>query len=128
MATKLSLDGLPSEIAERARTVFGGVVSDLDQLLKKLGGRFARDSAPTRKELLKLIATLRKSLDARLSALERVVAGAGKPPAAKKRTAKAPAKTRKAAKVTKVTKSAKAPGKTRPAARKTAAKSGGGSR
>lgn len=127
MATKLSLDGLPSEIAERARTVFGGVVSDLDQLLKKLGGRFARDSAPTRKELLKLIATLRKSLDARLSALERVVAGAGRPPAAKKRT-KAPAKARKAAKVTKVTKSAKAPGKTRPAARKTAAKSGGGSR
>ena len=88
MAAKLKLDGLPGEIADRARVVFGGVVNDLDQLLKKLGSRLASGAAPSRKELLKLISALRKSLDARLSALERAVGGAGAPkkkrPAAKK--------------------------------------------
>lgn len=88
MAAKLKLDGLPGEIADRARAVFGGVVNDLDQLLKKLGSKLTSGAGPSRKELLKLISALRKSLDARLSALERAVGGSGavkkKRPAAKK--------------------------------------------
>ena len=75
MAAKLKLDGLPGEIADRARAVFGGVVNDLDQLLKKLGSKLSNGAAPSRKELLRLIRALRKSLDARLSALERAVSG-----------------------------------------------------
>ena len=62
MTAKLNLDGLPGEIAERARAVFGGVVNDLDQLLKKLGSKLTRDTAPTRKELLKLIETSKARL------------------------------------------------------------------
>jgi hypothetical protein len=92
MAAKLKLDGLPGEIADRARAVFGGVVNDLDQLLKKLGGKLTSGAAPSRKELLRLISALRKSLDARLSALERAVGGAAptkKRPAAKKAVKKA---------------------------------------
>ncbi len=96
MAAKRRLDGLPGEWADRARAVFSGVVNDLDQLLKKLGGRLSSGAAPSRKELLRLIGALRKSLDARLSALERAVGGA---PARKKSKAarkvaakKAPAK------------------------------------
>lgn len=87
MAAKLKLDGLPGEIADRARAVFGGVVNDLDQLLKKLGSKLSSGAAPSRKELLRLIGALRKSLDARLSALERAVGGSApkkKRPAAKK--------------------------------------------
>ncbi len=92
MAAKLKLDGLPGEIADRARAVFGGVVNDLDQLLKKLGSKLSSGAAPSRKELLRLISALRKSLDARLSALERAVGGSAakkKRPAAKKAVKKA---------------------------------------
>ena len=92
MAAKLKLDGLPGEIADRARAVFGGVVNDLDQLLKKLGSKFTSGAGPSRKELLRLISALRKSLDARLSALERAVGGSGggkKRPAARKPARKA---------------------------------------
>lgn len=95
MAAKLKLDGLPGELADRARAVFGGVVNDLDQLLKKLGSLLGSGAGPSRKELLRLISALRKSLDARLSALERAVGGAPakkKRPAARKATAKKVAK------------------------------------
>ena len=76
MATKLTLDGLPGEIADRARAVFSGVVTDLETLLAKLGSKIGPGPAQ-RRELLRLIASLRKSFDARLSALERAVAGSG---------------------------------------------------
>lgn len=95
MAAKMKLDGMPREIADRAKAVFGGVVNDLDRLFRKLGDRIGNGSASQRAELLKLVRALRKSLDSRLAALERVVEGGAKKraPAAKK---KAPA--RKAAK------------------------------
>lgn len=91
MAAKLRLDEVPREIADRAKAVFGGVVNDLDRLFTKLGDRIGNGSGPPRAELLKLIRALRKSLDTRLAALERVVAGSPKKrvPAAKK---KAPAR------------------------------------
>lgn len=93
MAAKMKLDGMPREIADRARAVFGGVVNDLDRLFKKLGGRIGDGSSAQRAELLRLIRALRKSLDTRLGALERVVAGAPKRrPAAKKAAKKAPKK------------------------------------
>ncbi|TDU25863.1 hypothetical protein DFR24_4308 [Panacagrimonas perspica] len=95
MAAKLKLDGLPGELADRARAVFGGVVNDLDQLLKKLGGLLSTGAGPSRKELLRLISALRKSLDARLSALERAVGGS---PAKKKRPAARKAAAKKVAK------------------------------
>jgi hypothetical protein len=99
MAAKLKLDGMPREIADRAKAVFGGVVNDLDRLFKKLGDRIGNGSASQRNELLKLVRALRKSLDTRLGALERLVAGSGSPK--KKRAAAAPKKkapARKAAK------------------------------
>lgn len=100
MATKLKLDTLPGEIADRARAVFGGVVNDLDKLLTALAGKVKGGSQPPRRELLKLVAALRKSLDARLSALERAIAGPKKKPAkkaAKKATKKAVKKVAKKA-------------------------------
>ena len=87
MAAKLKLDGMPREIADRAKAVFGGVVNDLDRLFKKLGDRIGNGSASQRAELLKLVRALRKSLDSRLGALERLVGGG-----AKKKRASAPKK------------------------------------
>ena len=78
MAAKMTLDGMPREIADRAKAVFGGVVNDLDRLFKKLGDRIGNGSASQRAELLKLIRALRKSLDLRLGALEQLVAGGAK--------------------------------------------------
>ena len=94
MAAKKTLDGIPREIADRAKAVFGGVVNDLDRLFRNLGDRIGSGSASQRAELLKLIRALRKSLDTRLGALERVVAGTGKA------RAKAPAKKASARKKT----------------------------
>jgi hypothetical protein len=99
MAAKSKLDGMPREIADRAKAVFGGVVNDLDRLFKKLGDRIGNGSASQRSELLKLIRALRKSLDMRLGALERLVAGGASRKTTKRTAApkkKAPA--RKAAK------------------------------
>ena len=95
MAAKMKLDGMPREIADRAKAVFGGVVNDLDRLFKKLSDRLGNGSASQRAELLKLVRALRKSLDTRLGALERVVAGSPKKRAA---PAKKKAPARKAAK------------------------------
>jgi hypothetical protein len=98
MATKLNLDTLPSEIADRAKAVFGSVVNDLDKLLTAFAGRLKGGAQPPRRELLKLVAALRKSLDARLSALERTIAGpAKKKPAARKAAKKAVKKVAKKA-------------------------------
>ncbi|MCC2655909.1 MAG: hypothetical protein K0Q76_1017 [Panacagrimonas sp.] len=98
MAAKMKLDGMPREIADRAKAVFGGVVNDLDRLFKKLSDRLGNGSASQRAELLKLVRALRKSLDTRLGALERVVAGAPR----KRAPAKKKAPARKAAKKTAV--------------------------
>jgi CII-binding regulator of phage lambda lysogenization HflD len=104
MAAKMKLDGMPREIADRAKAVFGGVVNDLDRLFRKLGDRLGNGSASQRAELLRLVRALRKSLDTRLGALERLVAGpaprrstaaGGKKAPARKATAKAPAKRRR---------------------------------
>lgn len=75
MAAKSKLNGIPGDIADRAKAVFGGIVSDLDRIFRKLGDRIGHGSDSQRAELLKLVRTLRKSLDTRLGALERVVAG-----------------------------------------------------
>ena len=93
MAAKRGLDGMPREIADRAKAVFGGVVNDLDRLFKKLGDRIGHGSASQRTELLKLVRALRKSLDTRLGALERLIAGTGantgkRSPPAKKSSAR----------------------------------------
>lgn len=80
MPTKLNLERLPGEIADRVRAVFSAVVNDLDKLVSGLGKKLGSGSAPPRAELLRLVGALRKSLDARLSALESAIAG----PAVKK--------------------------------------------
>lgn len=109
MATKLKLDTLPNEIADRAKAVFGSVVNDLDRLLTAFAGKVKGGAQPPRRELLKLVAALRKSLDARLSALERTIAGpAKKKPAAKVAAKKAAKKAvQKAAKKAPAKKAAK---------------------
>lgn len=89
MAKKLNLEELSGEIAERARAVFSSVVSDLDKLFTGLGAKLSPGVAPSRKELLRIIAALRKSLDARLSALEKAIGGG---PAKRKAPAKKAAK------------------------------------
>lgn len=75
MAAKSKLDGMSREIADRAKAVFGGIVNDLDGLFRKLGDRIGNGSATQRADLLKVVRALRKSLDARLGALERLVEG-----------------------------------------------------
>lgn len=111
MAKKLNLEELSGEIADRARAVFSSVVNDLDKLFTGLGAKLSPGVAPSRKELLRIIAALRKSLDARLSALEKAIGGGPK--------RKAPAKkavTKAAKKVVK--KAAKAPAKKAPSRRR----------
>lgn len=88
MATKLKLEELSGEIVERARAVFSTVVSDLDKLFTGLGAKLSPGVAPPRKELLRIIAALRKSLDARLSALEKAIAGGAKKKAPAKKAAR----------------------------------------
>lgn len=83
MPTKLNLERLPGEIADRARAVFSAVVKDLDKLISGLGKKLGPGAAPPRAELLRLIGALRKSLDARLSALENAIAGPARKKAAK---------------------------------------------
>ena len=77
MAAKSKLDGMSRDIADRAKAVFGGIVNDLDRLFRKLGDRIGNGSSSQRAELLKLVRTLRKSLDTRLGALEQLVEGGG---------------------------------------------------
>lgn len=89
MATKLKLERLPGEIADRARAVFSAVVNDLDKLISGLSKKLGPGPAPRRAELLRLIGALRKSLDARLAALERAIAGPARKKAAARPTRKA---------------------------------------
>lgn len=88
MAKKLNLEELSGEIADRARAVFSSVVNDLDKLFTGLGAKLSPGVAPSRKELLRIIVALRKSLDARLSALEKAIGGSPKPKAPAKKAAK----------------------------------------
>lgn len=92
MAAKGKLEALPGDIADRARSVFAGIVNDFDQLVRRLGERIGDGSSGGRQELLKLIRALRKSLDLRLAALEKLVGGPGSKPV-RKATAKAKPKT-----------------------------------
>ncbi len=88
MAKKLNLEELSGEIADRARAVFSSVVNDLDKLFTGLGAKLSPGVAPSRRELLRIIAALRKSLDARLSALEKAIGGGPKRKAPVKKAAK----------------------------------------
>lgn len=89
MATKLKLDTLPGEIVDRAKAVFGSVVNDLDKLLNTFAAKVKGGAQPPRRELLKLVVALRKSLDQRLSALEHTIAGPARKAANKKPARKA---------------------------------------
>lgn len=97
MATKLKLDTLPGEIADRAKAVFGSVVNDLDKLLNTFAAKVKGGAQPPRRELLKLVVALRKSLDLRLSALERTIAGGAKKKPARKAAKKVAKKAAKKA-------------------------------
>lgn len=108
MAPKLNLEKLSGEIADRARAVFSSVVSDLDKLFSGLGAKLAPDAFPSKRELTRVIAGLRKSLDARLAALEKAIGGKPKKAAA---TKKKPATKKKAAPAKKATKAAARPRK-----------------
>lgn len=88
MAKKMNLEELSGEIADRARAVFSSVVNDLDKLFTGLGAKLSPGVAPSRRELLRIIAALRKSLDARLSALEKAIGGGPKRKAPVKKAAK----------------------------------------
>lgn len=119
MAQNTKINQLSEELAGRARKAFTGVVGDLDQLLSSVTSKLDSGAEVQKKELLKIIARLRKSLDARLSSLEKAVKGSPKPSATKavkaakkvsKRVAGKTAKTAKTAKKT-VKKTAKKAGK-----------------
>lgn len=107
MATKLNLEKLSGEIADRVRAVFSSVVSDLDKLFSGLGTKLAPGVAPSKRELLRVIVALRKSLDSRLAALEKAIGGKKK--AAPKKGPAAKAAKKKAAPAKKAAKAAARP-------------------
>lgn len=109
MATKLRINQLPADVAERARNAFTGVVNDLDHLLVSLGDRLGAGPMPRRDEMLRIVRSVRKSLDSRLAGLEKAIQG--RKPAAKKKPAKKAAKAAKKS----VKKAAKKAAKKKPA-------------